>query len=168
MVFLFFFLFFCFFFFVVVSTSGSDVLSSSMSSSSSSSFFSLALCSLSFGLGGISNPRSNPPNPPSFSLGGGGIPSSLSTQHLMLLVGHSTSSNTSSQMREARAWIHFPGQESTLAVLVTDPSNPERNEPNPLPPPGLGRGRGSCPSARSPRGLSATSRGAGSALSSPM
>jgi len=85
-----------------------------------------------------------------FSLGRGGIPSSgsggiprtppppFSTQHLMLGVGQSTFSRTWSQIREAMAWMHLPGQLSTVAVLVTDPRKPDRKLLNP--PWGLGLG----------------------------
>ena len=58
------------------------------------------------------------------SLGLGGIPPLFSTQQRMLEEGHCTSSSTESHMRLARAWIHLPGQASTWAVLVTDPSRP--------------------------------------------
>ena len=33
---------------------------------------------------------------------------------------------TSSQMRDAMAWIHFPGQSSESAVCVIDPRRPKR------------------------------------------
>ena len=48
----------------------------------------------------------------------GGLGPSLSTQHLMDALGHLMSSRTSSQMSEARAWMHFPGQSLTSAVWV--------------------------------------------------
>ena len=48
----------------------------------------------------------------------------FSTQHLMLEAGQVISWMTSSHMREAMAWIHFPGQPSAVAVLVTDPRKP--------------------------------------------
>jgi len=67
-----------------------------------------------------------PPEPP------------FSTQHLMFGVGQSTFSSTWSQMREAMAWMHFPGQLSTVAVLVTEPRKPDRKLLNP--PCGLGLG----------------------------
>jgi hypothetical protein len=31
-------------------------------------------------------------------------------------------------MREAREWTQRPGQSSTLAVLVTEPSKPDNND----------------------------------------
>ena len=59
-------------------------------------------------------------------LGGGfGFPlDDFSTQHLMFRAGHWISSKTLSHIRDAKAWIHFPGHPSALAVLVTDPRNP--------------------------------------------
>ena len=33
---------------------------------------------------------------------------------------------TSSQMRDAMAWMHFPGQSSESAVCVIDPRRPKR------------------------------------------
>ena len=51
----------------------------------------------------------------------------------MLLVGHWTSSSTVSHMRDARAWIHLPGQADTEAVLVTEPSRPGGRECEALP-----------------------------------
>ena len=54
----------------------------------------------------------------------------FSTQHLMLEAGHETSVTTSSHIREAMAWIHFPGQPSAVAVLVTEPRKPVMENKN--------------------------------------
>ena len=43
----------------------------------------------------------------------------------MLAEGQVTSSTTPSQSKAAKEWMHFPGQLSTSAVLVTDPNKPE-------------------------------------------
>lgn len=49
----------------------------------------------------------------------------FSTQHRSALEGQGMSSRTSSQMREAMAWIHLPGQVSLSAVLVMVLNKPE-------------------------------------------
>jgi len=127
-----------FFFFLLFFSGFSEVSSSSFSFSSSSS--STTSSSFSFGRGGISSPRSSASSRPTFSLGGGlGLEElDFSTQHLMLEAGHETSVTTSSHIREAMAWIHFPGQPSAVAVLVTEPRKPERKDPKLDPLPGLG------------------------------
>lgn len=54
-----------------------------------------------------------------------------STQHRMVWEGHEISSRTSSQSKEANAWRHFPGHSLTSAVLVMEPSKPDKSPPNP-------------------------------------
>ena len=61
----------------------------------------------------------------SFLLFGLGLFFRLSTQHFMLAEGQVTSSTTPSHSNAAKEWMHFPGQLSTSAVLVTDPNKPE-------------------------------------------
>ena len=60
----------------------------------------------------------------SFLLFGLGLFFRLSTQHFMLAEGQVTSSTTPSQSKAAKEWMHFPGQLSTSAGLVTDPNKP--------------------------------------------
>merc|ERR1719340_305820 len=122
------FFFLLFFFFVVSSSSTFSVVASF---SSSSSF----LGGNPDGLGGIDNPSPGIEDPEEDE-----PPPLFSTQHLILLVGHCTSSSTVSHIRLARACIHLPGHEATLAVFVTDPRSPDRKELNPDPLPGLLRG----------------------------
>merc|ERR1719245_1731243 len=112
------FFFLLFFFFVVSSSSASSFLGGDPD-----------------GLGGIDKPSPGIEDPEEEE-----PPPLFSTQHLILLVGHCTSSSTVSHIRLARACIHLPGHEATLAVFVTDPRSPDRKELNPDPLPGLLRG----------------------------
>merc|ERR1719340_387396 len=95
--------FFLLFFFFVVSSSTFSVVASF---SSASSF----LGGDPDGLGGIDNPSPGIEDPEEDE-----PPPLFSTQHLILLVGHCTSSSTVSHIRLARACIHLPGHEATLA-----------------------------------------------------
>jgi len=60
----------------------------------------------------------------------------------MLAWGHWTSFLTSSHINDASECTHRPGQSSTLAVLVTDPSKPVKNDEKPADGLGLSRGGG--------------------------
>lgn len=119
--------------------------------------------SSSSGLGGSSS-SSKLSRGFTFSRGGGFAfwAADFSTQHLMFEAGHWMFSRTLSHMSEARAWMHLPGHPSALAVLVTEPRKPERNEPKLELLPGLGLrlGGGRSPSsARSPLGLTSARTG---------
>jgi len=126
--FFFFFLFSSFFFFLLssfVSSFSSSTTSSSSSSFTSSFSFSSFFVVVSVAASLVSFLSSL------FAGLVGLLGLDFSTQQRIWADGHATSSRTSSHMREAREWMHLPGQASEVSVCVTEPKNVERKDPNP-------------------------------------